>query len=136
MKKLYILLAAVLLCVLAPEAKAQGTSMGACAYSPGALKSAYKEMITVSTAALPFTAATYRPASTSGQPAAVCALVTVNTNSISWWTTGATPTSSDGIISASGVSFWVGASDLARFLMIRAGASDAAVAVVYFTPIS
>lgn len=135
MKKLSILLSALILCALAPEAKAQ-TSMGACAYSPGALRSAYKEMITVSTAAIGFTTATYRPASTSGQPPAVCALVTVNTNSISWWPTGATPTAADGIITGSGVSFWVGSSDLARLLMIRAGASDAAVAVLYFTPIS
>lgn len=135
MKKLSILLSALILCAFAPEAKAQ-TSMGACAYSPGALKSAYNEMLTVSTVAKILTASTYRPASTSGQPAAVCALVTVNTNSISWWPTGAVPTSSDGIISTAGVSFWVGSSDLARLQMIRAGASDSAVAVLYFVPIS
>lgn len=103
-------------------------------YLPGDMTAASHEMITVSTAAKTLTAATYRPATTSGQPPAVYALVTVNSNSISWLSTGETPTASDGIITASGGSFWIGQPDFAKFQMIRAGASDASVCVVYFTP--
>lgn len=105
-------------------------------YLPGDMKAAYKEMLTVSNTAKLLTASTYRPASTSGQPPAVYALVTVNSNSISWWSSGDTPTSSDGIITLSGGSFWIAQPDFAKFQMIRAGASDAAVAVLYFVPVS
>lgn len=129
MKKL-TLAVLLLLSLIAPQVEAQN-AVGACPFGAASLVSSYQEMITVSTAALPFTAATYKP--TNGRPAAVCATVVVNTNSISWWSTGATPTSSSGIISTSGNSFSVGAADLPKFLMIRAGASDSAVAVIYLT---
>lgn len=129
MKKLIL----SLLVLLAGTASAQSSGMGACGYPASALRSAYKEMLTVSNTATILTAATYKP--TGGNPAAVCAVIVVNTNSISWWSNGAVPTSSDGIITTSGNSISIGALDLASFKLIRAGASDSAVAVLYFAPV-
>lgn len=104
-------------------------------YLPGDMKAAYKEMLTVTNAAKLLTSTVYIPASSSGNPPAVYALITVNSNSISWWSSGDVPTASDGIITLAGGSFWIGQPDFAKFQMIRAGASDAAVAVLYFTPV-
>lgn len=87
------------------------------------------EMITVSNTAIGFTASKLQP--TDGSPDPVCAVVTVNTNSISVWGQG-TPTASDGMILSAGQNIAVGALNLRSFLMIRAGASDAAVAVQYY----
>lgn len=130
MKKLILSVLSLSL-ILAPiPAKAQN-GVGACPFNASSLVSAYKEMLTVSTTALPFTRTVYRP--TNGKPPAVCATVVVNTNSISWWSTGATPTAADGIITPTAGVFSVGSTDLTKFLMIRAGASDAEVAVLYFT---
>lgn len=127
------ILSLLLLAALATSASAQGSGVGACAYNAGSLQSAYKEMLTVTNAAKLLTSSTYAP--TNGNPRAVCALVVVNTNSISWWSTGAVPTAADGIITGSGVSISIGSVDLAKFQMIRSGASDAEVAVLYFVPV-
>lgn len=132
MKKLIL---SLLVLLLAGTASAQSSGMGACGYPPSSLRSAYKEMLTVTNAAKLLTASTYRPATSSGNPAAVCALIVVNTNSVSWWSTGDVPTAAAGVITTSGNSISLGALDLARFQMIRAGASDAEVAVVYFVPV-
>ena len=129
MKKLTPL-ALLLLTLLAPEARAQN-GVGACPFGAASLVSSYQEMITVSSTAVGFTAATYKP--TDGRPAAVCATVVVNTTSISWWPTGSTPTAAVGVITTSGNSFSVGTTDLPKFLMIRATGSDSLVAIVYFT---
>lgn len=129
MKKLIL---SLLVLLLAGTSHAQNSGMGACGYPASALKSAYKEMLTVNGATL-LTSATYKP--TNGDPAAVCAVLVVNTNSVSWWSTGSVPTASDGIITTSGNSISIGALDLARFQMIKAGASNAEVAVLYFVPV-
>lgn len=129
MKKL-ILSVLLVLTLLVPQVEAQSNGVGACPFSAGSLVSAYQEMITVSNTAVGFTASTYKP--TSGLPA-VCALVVVNTNSISWWPTGSTPTAAIGVLQATATSFSVGSQDMAKFLMIRATGSDSLVAVIYFT---
>lgn len=133
MKKLLLSLIIIAALVTPASVQAQGSQVGACAYSAGSLVSAYKEMLTVTNAAKLLTAATYAP--TNGRPRAVCALIVVNTNSISWWSNGEVPTASDGIITLAAGSISIGSIDLPRFQMIRAGASDAAVAVLYFTPV-
>jgi hypothetical protein len=128
MKKLILSFLLMLAC--SSSVLAQG-SVGACPFSASSLKASYKEMITVSTTAKTFTLATWWP--TDGRPQAVCATVVVNTNSVSWWASGDVPTSSDGIIAGTSTSFSIGSNNMASFQMIRAGASDASVAVQYFT---
>ena len=135
MTKRLLFLGLILALVLPPiPVEAQTSQMGACPFSANSLKAAYTEMLTVSTTALPFTASKYNPG--SGAPKAVCATVVVNTNSISWWPAGTTPTASDGVITDTGGSFSIGPSNLATFLMIRAEASDSAVAVIYQVPVN
>ena len=126
MKKLIV----GLLLLLAPLAEAQNSNLGACPYPSNVLQARYSEMLTVSSTALPLTVATYRPG--QGAPNAVCALIAVNTNSISWWAHGATPTASDGIINASATSISLGVNNMAQFKMIRATGTDAEVAIQYF----
>lgn len=115
------------------EASAQSMpALDACPFSANSVKAAYAEMITVSNTAVGFTQATYKP--TDGRPAAVCAVVFVNTQSISWWPAGRTPTAADGVLAPTASSFSIGILNLQTFLMIRATGSDSLVAVVYQTP--
>lgn len=126
-----ILAVLLLATFLVPQVEAQGNGVGACPFSAGSLTSSYQEMITVSSTAVGFTASTWKP--TDGRPQAVCALVVVNTNSVSWWPTGSTPTAAVGVLQATSTSFSVGSQDMAKFLMIRATGSDSLVAIIYFT---
>lgn len=126
------LLAVSLMLLPMPTAQAQTTALDACPFPPGNLVVAYAEPLTVSTTAIGLTASVYNPG--SGSPKAVCALITVNTNGISRWVAGRTPTASDGALVAAGVQFSVGPANLATLKMIRSGASDASVAVEYMVP--
>jgi len=109
---------------------AQGTVLDACPLPASALKAVSRQMFTaVSTTAVGLSSAIYNP--TDGSPKPVCALIVVNSNSISAWAAGATPTAADGMIFAAPTAFSLGANNFATFLMIRAGASDAAVAVQF-----
>lgn len=120
------------LALLSPVlASAQTTPLDSCPLPASAMRVAYDETFTVSSSAVGFTAATYAP--TNGSPKAVCAVVVVNSNSISWRASGATPTAVIGNVQASGTSFVVGAANLASFLMIRV-TSDAVVFVNYMVP--
>ena len=132
MKRLLLAFLLIAAIITPASVQAQGSQIGACAYQAGALTSAYKEMLTVSSTAKILTVATYAP---TGRPRAVCAVVVVSTNSISWWANGEVPTAASGIISASGVSISIGAVDMPKFQMIRVS-SDAEVAVLYFVPVS
>jgi hypothetical protein len=128
MKKLTI---ALILLALAPSLGAQSTPLDACPLPANAMKVAYDEKLTVSSTALPFTRSVWRP--TDGSTPAICAVVVVNSNSISWRATGATPTDVIGNITASGASFVVGAQNLPNFLMIRV-TSDSVVHINYMIP--
>jgi len=130
MKKLFLAFALLLVSSLA---SAQTAPLGACPMAPSALRAAYKEVLTVSSTALPFTSSVWAP--TTGNPRAVCALVVVNTNSISFWADGSTPTAGSGMIIATAGSFWIGTNNMSQFLMIRVS-SDASVAIQYFVPVS
>lgn len=130
MKKITSLLLAIALLLPALPAQAQSATLASCPYPANVLKSAYKEMLTVSSTALPLTMSVYRPG--SGAPNAVCALIVSNANSISWWSNGSIPTAADGIITAASTPISIGVNDMVSFRMIRATASDATVAIQYF----
>lgn len=130
MRRLIPFLTALALVLPAP---ATSQAVGACPFAAGSLRAAYKEMLTVSSTALPFTASVWKP--TNGNPPAVCAFVVVNTNSVSWWADGSTPTAASGIISTAAQSFSVGQSNMTTFKMIRVS-SDAEVAIQYLTAIN
>ncbi len=133
--KRLVFLALVFALVLPPvPAVAQTTALDACPFVPGDLKVAYAEPLTVSNTAIGLTASVYNPG--SGAPKAVCALITVNTNGISRWAAGRTPTASDGVLVGAGVQFSIGQQNLATLLMIRSTGTDASVAVEYMVPIS
>ena len=130
MKRIIFLL---LLALASPASLvAQQTPLDACPMDASALRVAYKETLTVSSTALPFTVAVYNPG--SGQKKAVCAVVSVNTTSIRWWADGSVPTAAAGFLTESVSSFTVGQNNLAQFLMIRATGSDSEVAIQYMTP--
>lgn len=88
------------------------------------------EQLTVSTAAVPFTVATYAP--TGGIPAKA-AYVTVETQPIRYKFSGGTaPSSSVGHLgAASGWFVVVGSTNVANFRMIRQSSSDSTVNVTY-----
>lgn len=87
------------------------------------------ESITVSSASIGFTSATYAPA---GQTAASVALVTTETNPIRFRSDGTAPTSSEGHLAAASSQIEVcGAAAVANFRMIRTG-SDATAKVTFF----
>lgn len=131
MKKLSYLL--ILALALPIRVQAQSTPLDACPYAAGDLRVAYKETLTVSSTALPFTASVYNPG--NGSPKAVCAVVSVNTNSVRWWADGSTPTASAGFLTEAVASFTVGQNNLAQFKVIRVS-SDSEVAIQYMVPIS
>jgi hypothetical protein len=88
------------------------------------------EEITVSTAAIGFTAATFKP---SGQTPAAYAYVTVETNGIRWRTDGSDPTSSVGhALAAGGTLELAGKTELTNFRAIRSGGADAALKVTFY----
>ena len=129
MKRLIFLL---ILALISPvRVRAQQTPLDACPMDAGALRVAYKETLTVSSTALPFTVSVYNPG--QGQKKAVCAVVSVNTNSVRWWADGSVPTASAGFLSEAVTTFTVGENNLAQFLVIRV-TSDSEVAIQYMVP--
>lgn len=88
------------------------------------------ESLTVSTAAVSLTAATYAP---TGATAAAYAYITVETDSVRWWADGTAPTSSVGHAQAAATSFSLcDIAALSGLRVIRSGASDATLRVSYF----
>ena len=102
-------------------------------------KSAFaRERLTVSTSAVPCTVATFRDVAGTAKRTASGAVVTVIANNIYYTLHGAAPTN-DATVSGIGTPLTAGNSlvlentdEVARFQMIRNGASDAIVEVVYF----
>jgi hypothetical protein len=89
-----------------------------------------QESVTVSTAAVILTAATYNP--TSGiKP--IEALITVGAANVRVWFTGTAPSDTVGHIFSSGQSFTVCAATIPRFQAIRDDAVDAVLSVTYMT---
>lgn len=88
-----------------------------------------KETITVSSTAIGFTSATYAPA---GALRASVAYITIETNSIRFWSDGSTPTAAVGHPAPAGQAIEVcGVPAINQFLMIRQSA-DATASVTYF----
>lgn len=87
-----------------------------------------QEKITVSTTAIGPTSATRAPAS----GVAKAALVTVISNPLRLWTTGADPDTSTGIrLAANDTMLIVGEANVSQLRMIREGASDAVANIQY-----
>lgn len=89
------------------------------------------ETITVSTSSVGLTASVYAP--TDGTPRATVALLSVQGGQdVRVWFDGTAPTTSAGIVVASGQSLYVCGTVIQTVRLIRDGASDAEVAVQYF----
>lgn len=126
MKKVRIAFALALLAGLSLHST--GTVQASCGRpdSPGVFAF---ETITVSSASIGFTSATYAP---TGQTPAFAALVTIETNSVRFRSDGTAPTASVGhIVTANQTIEVCGTDNVKNFRMIRVG-SDASATVSYF----
>lgn len=131
MKKLAF---ALFLLIGATEARAQN--------APPCLPSPYRrsfahETITVSTTSIGLTVATFAPG--GGQLPAECAVATVETDNIRFWTDGSAPTSSAGLLlinsATSNNIITIGQRDLPNIRFIRAGAADVKLSIQYYAPV-
>lgn len=86
-----------------------------------------KETVTVSTTALQLTPATYL--------GAIAATLSLGTDTVNWWATGAAPTSSDGNpFAVGGFLTLCSIQDIQHFRVIRSGSVDAKLFVTYYKP--
>lgn len=86
------------------------------------------EKITVSTSALPLTAATY----VSGDKRAQVAHITIESQPVNYTYDGTTPTATEGHnLIAGSTLVLTGYSNIVAFRIIRSGASDATIKVTY-----
>lgn len=127
MRKLFALI--LILAAMLPPAPAPARADD-CTGTGGLAVPYAQESVTVSTAAVILTAATYNP--TDG-PKPIEALITVGAADVRVWFTGTAPTDTVGHIFASGQSFTICAATIPRFQAIRDGGSDAVLSVTYMT---
>jgi len=127
MRRLVFLAACLWLLSQAP-AQAQGF---ACPGQNGPYVNYAREVLTISSTALPFTATVYQP---SGAPPPLAATVTLETNPIRISTNGVPPTATVGTLwtNATNTRFLVcGEANVKRYLAIRTG-SDASTTIEYW----
>ena len=128
MRKRVIAALAVLVCFGAvPEVRAQSSTV----CTAGNAVPFARETITVSTTAVGLTLATYRPGG-GVNPATVALISVQGGQNVRVWFDGTAPTTSAGIVVASGQSFYVCGTVLGTFKAIRDDASDSELAVQYF----
>lgn len=127
-KRVIAALAALSVCFgPVPEARAQSSTV----CTAGNAVPFVRETITVSTSAIGLTRATYTPG--GGVNPATVALISVQGGyNVRVWFDGTAPTTSAGIVIASGQTVYVCGSVLGTFKAIRDDASDAELAVQYF----
>lgn len=124
MKKLLVLLILFVVLALPFVANAQECVAG----NVKGIDPLDKEELTISTAALGFTAGVVQQAAGN----AAIAVVTVETDSIRYWVDGSTPTSSSGHLAPADSSFTIcGLNSIKNFLAIRV-TLDSAIKVSFF----